>query len=65
MQRWMEVGFTEAQAALLSELVTKDYLREYLHAEFRRFKRDMLRWMLVMQAPVYAALIIIFLRLGV
>ena len=61
MQRWMEVGFMEPQAALLSELVTRDYL----HEEFRRFKRDMLRWLLVMQAPLYAGLIVIFLKIGV
>ena len=61
MQRWIDVGFTSAQAELLNDLVTKDYL----HEEFVRHKRSMLLWQLVMQAPVYAALIYIAMKLGV
>jgi len=60
MQRWIDVGFTTAQAELLSELVTKDYL----HEELRRFKRSMLLWMVAMQAPTYAALIYLLMKVG-
>jgi hypothetical protein len=61
MQRWIDVGFTPAQAELLAELVTK----EYLHEELRRLKRGMLLWMLVMQAPTYAGLIYLMMKVGV
>ena len=60
MQRWIDVGFTPAQAELPNDLVTKDFL----HDQFVRHKRDMLMWMLVMQAPTYAALIVILMKLG-
>ncbi len=36
-----------------------------LHDELQRFKRSILLSTLVMQAPVYAGLIVIFLRLGI
>ena len=45
---------------LTSELVTKDFL----HEEFQRFKRSMLWWMLAMQAPTYAALIYLLIKVG-
>ena len=64
MQRWIDVGFTPAQAELLSELVTRDYLDERLRSEFGLHKRSLLMWMLVMQAPTYAALIYILMKLG-
>jgi hypothetical protein len=60
MQRWIDVGFTPAQAELLSELVTRDYLRE----EFRRFKREILFWMVGMFMPVYATLIYLLFKVG-
>ena len=47
------------------QLVTRGFLRTYLREELRHFKRDMLRWMLVMHAPTYAALICLFIKLGV
>jgi hypothetical protein len=61
MQRWIDVGFTPAQAELLDDLVTKDFLRE----QFALHKRSMLMWMLVMQAPTYAALAYLLMKLGV
>jgi hypothetical protein len=61
MQRWIDVGFTSAQAELLSELVT----REYLHEELSRFKRSILLWVLAMQAPTYAILIYVSMKLGI
>jgi hypothetical protein len=64
MQRWVDVGFTPAQAELLSELVTRKYLDERLRLEFGLHKRSMLMWMLVMQAPMYAALIAILMKLS-
>jgi len=77
MQHWVDVGFTSAQAELLSQLVTKEYLdqrlggfvtMEYLdqrlREEFARHKRSMLLWNLAMQAPVYATLIYLAMRLG-
>jgi hypothetical protein len=79
MQRWIDVGFTPGQAELLSTLVTRDYLderltelridmrselRSELQTELRLHKRGMLAWMIAMQAPVYAALIYIVMKLG-
>jgi hypothetical protein len=61
MQRWTEVGFTEAQSERLDDLVTKDYLRE----EFLRFKREIVVWVVGVKAPVYAALIYLVLKLGI
>jgi len=59
------VGFTSAQAELLSELVTRDYLDQRLREEFARHRRSMLLWVVAMMAPNYAALIYIMMKLGV
>lgn len=64
MQRWIDVGFTPSQAELLSQLVTRDYFDQRLREEFMLHKRSMLLWIVAMQAPTYAALIYIAMKLG-
>jgi hypothetical protein len=49
----------------LGRFVTRDYLDQRLRDEFGLHKRGMLMWMVGMQAPVYAALIYILMKLGV
>ena len=45
--------------------VTRDLVTAaYLEAAFHRVACSLRLWMLVMQAPVYAGLVVIFLRLG-
>lgn len=46
MERWLAVGFTQAQAELLDQLVTKDYLREFMREFMREYVRDELLPML-------------------
>jgi hypothetical protein len=72
VQRLTDAGFTDRQARAIldaieqstGQLVTRDYLDLRLREEFQRYKRSMLLWMLAMQAPTYAALIYVILKIG-
>ena len=68
LERLRAAGFTDEQARAILETVehaTHELVtRDYLHEEFQRFKRSILLWMLAMQAPIYAALIYILIRIG-
>ncbi len=70
LRHLVDSGFTAAQARAIldvlieSGVVTRDYLDLRLRTELGKCKRDMLLWMLVMQAPVYAALIWLLARAG-
>jgi hypothetical protein len=72
LARLLDAGFTEQQAGAILEVierardqhVTRDYLDLRLRDEFQRFKRSILLWILAMQAPTYAALIYLLLKVG-
>jgi hypothetical protein len=70
LRHLVDSGFTAAQARAMldvlieSGVVTRDYLDLRLRTELGKCKRDMLLWMLVMRAPVYAALIWLLARAG-
>ena len=68
LQRLRTAGFTDEQARAIIDAIehaSHDLVtRDYLHEEFQRFKRSILLWVLAMQAPVYAALIYMLLRMG-
>ena len=50
------------------QLVTRGFLRTYVHEELTRelarSKRSILLWILAMQAPIYAALIYLTMKAG-
>jgi hypothetical protein len=60
MPRWLDVGFSEAQAELLDQLVTRDDLRQ----ELQHFTREMLLWVVGMLSPLYASMIYVMIKLG-
>jgi hypothetical protein len=46
-------------------LLTQDHYDLQLRLELTRFKREILLWVIGVQAPVYGALIYLMVRLGI
>jgi hypothetical protein len=72
LQRLLQGGFSDTQAAAILDvvrsaaatLVTREYFDQRLRQELQRQKRSVLLWTLVMQAPVYAALIYLTMKVS-